>query len=269
MAVRFPALMLLILAPGCRMPAPPAPTPVHSRPSDAGKPAESFTIVFTTFIPGNHLYGPALHPQSYTGILPPRRLVFAGDDSGSTFRARQVVTVVADSGQDHDGLVEGSMRNIGGVTESFVAQDALADGRIDDTDRAACMRGMSAVATTGMAIEGPLRRGPKRVFVRLRTLPFHGPTNRLVLGAPAIDWDLGITIDTSGAEPVYEVAGTWDGYPAAELTINGQPVYSFRPERTRDLVKLLPLYGDVRVDTRGTLRPSAGFPSEFGGRDAR
>src|SRR4051794_10981366 len=172
MPARFSALLLSVLAVGCRMPASPISMVVaRPQPAGPGVPAESFTIVFTTFIPGNHLYGPAFHPQSYTGLLPPRRLVFAGDESGCTFRARQVVTVVADADQDRDGLVEGSERNLGGVTESFVAADALADGRIDDADRDACMgdrrlrQDMGAVATTGMAIEGPLRLGPRRVFV--------------------------------------------------------------------------------------------------------
>src|SRR5688500_12426739 len=43
---------------------------------------ESFTIVFATFIPGNHVLGPWMHPQSYCGVVTPMRLAFAGDDRG-------------------------------------------------------------------------------------------------------------------------------------------------------------------------------------------
>ena len=89
-----------------------------------------------------------------------------------------------------------------------------------------------------------------------------GPRNRLIAGSPSIDWDIGITIDTSGPEPIYEVTGTWDGYPAVELYINRQPVFTFMPENkqgsSRDLLKLLPGYGDFRFVRRGRLTgPSA------------
>jgi hypothetical protein len=82
-------------------------------------------------------------------------------------------------------------------------------------------------------------------------------------GSPSIDWDIRITIDTSGPEPMYEVVGTWDGYPAAELYINRQPVFTFAPGREtssgRELLKLLPGYGDFRFVRRGRLTgPSTG-----------
>jgi hypothetical protein len=79
----------------------------------------------------------------------------------------------------------------------------------------------------------------------------------LVAGSPSIDWDIGITIDTSGPEPIYEVNGTWDGYPAVELYINRQPAFTFMPGQesasSRDLIKLLPGYGDVHFVRRGSL----------------
>jgi hypothetical protein len=196
------------------------------------------------------------------------RLAFAGDDHGfnvdaSSYRARQVVTVIPDEADDPDGLLEGSKRNLGGITESFDAGLALADGRIDDDDRTGApggrriKQGEIAVNTDGMIIDGPIRLGPHCVFVRLRTALMGGPRNRLIAGSPSIDWDIGITIDTSGPEPSYEVAGTWDGYPAAELYINRQPVFTFMPgegsSSSRDLLKLLPTYGDFRFVRRGRL----------------
>jgi hypothetical protein len=203
--------------------------------------------------------GPAFHPQSYSGLFPPTRLAFAGDGRGfdvdsEAFRVRQFVTVIPDAAEDADGLAEGSAQNIGGVSASFEARRAGTAGRGSE----AGFRGMRAVDTAGMVIEGPVRLGPRAVRVRLRTTPLRGPRNGLLAGSPSIDWDLTITIDTSGVEPVYEVTGTWDGYPAMELAINRERVLAFMPgSGTVELLKLLPGYGDVSFAGRGVLgRPS-------------
>jgi hypothetical protein len=276
-AIALPAIACTT-AIGCRTPAASMMRPgAIARPtagSKSGRPiadvrtARSFTIEFATFIPANHLVAPSIHPQAYGGILPPSRLAFAGDDRGFevdaiSYRAKQVVTVLPDESVDADGLEEGSKRNLGGITESFDARLALANGRIDVADRAEAPGDRRvkheevAVDTDGMLIDDPIRLGPHRVFVRLRTSLVGGPRNRLIAGSPSIDWDIGITIDTSGPEPLYEVAGVWDGYPAAELYINRQPVFTFMPDSgpgsTRDLLKLLPGYGDLRFVRRGRL----------------
>lgn len=235
------------------------------------RPPRTFTIVFTTFIPSNYVLAPRIHPQSYRGLFPPKLLVFAGDDRGfdhdaTCYRARQVVTVIPDQADDPTGLLVGSKQNLAGCSESFVASQALADGRIDDRDRVGALgeggveEAVCAADSGGMIIEDPVRVGPHTVSVRLRTARTGGPRNRLVFGSPSIDWWLDITIDTSGSEPTYQVAGTWDGYPAAELYINRQPVFQatpgLRPGSTGDLLKLLPGYGDVRFVARGTLKRS-------------
>ncbi|WP_406697795.1 hypothetical protein V5E97_02910 [Singulisphaera sp. Ch08] len=237
------------------------------------RPVETFTIVFSTFIPSNYVLGPGLHPQSFCGLVPPKRLAFAGDDRGfdvdsTCYRARQVVTIIPEEDDDPDGLLEGAKQNLGGLSESFVASQALADGRIDDRDRDGVLgdgefkQGESAAVADGMLIDDPVRLGPHTVYVRLRTARTGGPRNRLVIGAPSIDWDFGITIDTSGPEPTYEVVGAWDGYPAAELYINRQPVFRStpgnRPGSFVDLLKLLPGYADTRFVTRGTLNGKRG-----------
>src|SRR5262245_48467519 len=87
------------------------PRVANARPSEQSP--RTFTIVFSTFIPSNYVNGPRIHPQAYAGLLPPRRLTFAGDDRGfdvdsTSFRARQVVTVIPDAAEDADGLLEGS-----------------------------------------------------------------------------------------------------------------------------------------------------------------
>jgi hypothetical protein len=230
--------------------------------------AKTFTITFATFIPNNYLLAPWYHPQSFCSLLPPARLAFAGDDRGfdpdsPCFRAKQVVTVIPEQADDPDGLLEGSTRNLGGLTESFDPRVALEDGRIDAGEKASrtgikrCKRGEIPVNTEGMIIEGPNRLGPHTVSVRLRTGAPGGPTNRLIEGSPSIDWDITITIDASGAQPRYRVAGKWDGYPAAELYINRQPVWTYTPKAERlttsSILKLLPGYADVRLDETGVI----------------
>jgi hypothetical protein len=276
-AIALPAIAG-ITAIGCRTPAASMMRPdaiAHAtagpnleRPIPDVRTARSFTIEFATFIPANHLVAPSIHPQAYGGILPPSRLAFAGDDRGfdvdaTSYRAKQVVTVIPDESVDADGFEEGSKRNLGGTTESFDARVALANGRIDDDDRTGAQGDRKikheevSVDTDGMIIDDPIRLGPHRVFVRLRTSLVGGPRNRLIAGSPSIDWDIGVTIDNTGPEPLYEVAGVWDGYPAAELYINRQPVFTFMPAgepgSTRDLLKLLPGYGDLRFVRRGRL----------------
>jgi hypothetical protein len=276
-AIALQAIACVIDA-GCRTlgqpsmsPSPITPTatdPIAEPPTGRVRPKNGFTITFAAFIPANNLVAPWIHPQSYASLVPPKRLTFAGDDRGfdidaTSYRAKQVVTVVPDEADDADGLVEGSKRNLGGISESFDARMALADGRIDEADRRLAPGGSPikqselAVNTEGMIIDDPIRLGPHRVFVRFRTAAMRGPRNPLIVGSPSIDWDIGITIDNSGPEPLYEVAGTWDGYPAAELYINRQPVLTispgYGPGSSRDLLKLLPGYGDFRFVRRGRL----------------
>lgn len=236
----------------------------------------TYTISLAVFIPSNHIVAPPIHPQSFAGpdrwieILP-RRLVFSGDDRGfdvdsARFRAKQVVTLVPDEASDADGLYDSSKLNIGGQTESFFAKSALADGKLDDHDRlhghrkgnqVFPFREKVPVDTSGMLIDDPIRLGPKRVSVRLHTARSGGPRDQLLAGAPSIDWDFTIVIDTSGPTPKYELAGSWDGYPAMEIYINRQPIYQYRGEdrspTLSDLMKLVPGYGDLKVETSGML----------------
>ena len=235
----------------------------------SGAATRSYTITLATFIPNNYVLAPPIHPQSFTGAIP-KRLVFSGDDrafdvDATRYRAKQVVTVVPDEQLDAHGLFDNFKPNLGGQTESFIAQLALEDGKLDDRDRRAGGGKLGpspfhrkvAVDTGGMLIDDPIRLGPKRVSVRLHTAASGGPRDQLIAGAPSIDWDLTIIIDTSGPTPKYDVAGTWDGYPAMEIYINRQPVYQYRgedrPPTMTDLMKLVPKYGDLKVDKSGTL----------------
>ena len=241
----------------------------YSVPTDG---RETYTISLATFIPSNHVLAPVIHPQSFTGMVP-KRLVFSGDDrafdvDATRYRAKQVVTVVPDETLDADGLFNDSKLNLGGRTESFIAKLALADGKLDIADRVGGkgndprpLQREVPVDTSGMLIDDPKRLGPKRISVRLHTAKSGGPRDQLIAGAPSIDWDFTILIDTSGPAPKYELAGTWDGYPAMEIYINRQPIYQYRgedrPPTMSDLMKLAPGYGDLTVDKSGALLPAA------------
>jgi hypothetical protein len=241
--------------------------PTSPTPGTAGDAPSSFEIAFTTFIPADHVVAPWMHPESYAGPSA-RRLVFSGDDrtfdvDATRYRARQRVTIVADAAIDADGLVEGSKQNLGGRTESFVAADALADGRIDDADRDEILgdgkqkHAETAVDPAGMTVDDPVRLGPRRVSVRLWTSAKGGPRDQLISGAPSIDWDLTLVIDTSGPRPTYELTGTWDGYPACELYVNRKPILlrspGAGPASFTDLLKLGPGMADEKIELRGTL----------------
>jgi len=247
----------------------------HSVPTDG---RETYTISLATFIPNNYVLAPVIHPQSFAAPhnwldVIPRRLVFSGDDrafdvDATRYRAKQVVTVVPDETLDADGLFNDSKLNLGGRTESFIAKLALADGKLDIADRVGGkgneprpLQKEVPVDTSGMLIDDPKRLGPKRVSVRLHTAISGGPRDQLITGAPSIDWDFTILIDSSGPAPKYELAGTWDGYPAMEIYINRQPIYQYRgedrPPTMSDLMKLAPGYGDLTVDKSGTLLPAA------------
>lgn len=231
----------------------------------------NFTIALAVFIPNNHVISPVMHPQSFTGLVP-ERLVFAGDDrsfdvDAVRYRAKQVVTLIPDESIDRDGLSDNSKLNLGGRTESYIAKLALADGKLDGDDRVLGKGNFVGplhkdvpVDTRGMLIDDPIRLGPNRVSVRLRTAASGGPRDQLIAGAPSIDWDFTITIDTSGPEPKYELAGKWDGYPAMEIYVNRQPIYQHKgegkPPTMGDLLKLAPVYGDLSVNESGTLRPA-------------
>src|SRR5262249_16866984 len=131
----------------------------------------------------------------YDSLVPPVRLAFAGDDRGfdvdaPSYRAKQIVTVIPNEAEDADGLLQGSKRNLGGITESFDPGLALADGRIEGDARGGPPGGRRIkpskvpVNTGGMIIDDPIRLGPHCVFVRLRTVLMRGPRNRLIPGSP-------------------------------------------------------------------------------------
>lgn len=221
-------------------------------------PEEEFDISFSSFIPANNVIGP---PQSRCGFPPTNRLYFEGDDrsfdpDATSFRTRQLVTVIPNEATDSDGLKEGSDQNLVGETRAY-APDALADGTIDASDDDGTLGDCTLLHDTGTASTGDMeievtRLGPDRVQVHL----FGGAGNPLVFGAPDIDWDFTIEIDTSQDPPQWTLTGSHDGFPAYEIYINGQTIYTYSPGTPPfdfgDLRALFPPL-DVDADDSGQL----------------
>lgn len=218
-----------------------------------------FQINFTTFIQGNSLIGP---PQSRCGRG--EQLFFAGDDrrpnpSATSFRTRQLVTVITDQSVDADGIKDGTgPQNLVGVTKSY-APDALPTIDASDDDYpnlldCHLLHEMAQASNLGMRVS-VTRTGPQSLSIHLQG----SVGNPLVLGAGAlapIDWDLTLRLDTSGPVPSWALSGTDDGFPSWELYANDNPIYIRNappPYTLNDLRKLLPVVGDIQVNASGQL----------------
>jgi len=244
-----------------------------------------FTINVTTFIPGNYVPGP---PQSFCitppsvdlSQLPPQitpphfhKVVFSGDNRGpdrlaTSYRTRQLVTIIPDASADADGLKEGSVENLVGTTKAY-ADDALSDGIIDATDDDGVLDDCHLLHEIATATASNMAVVVTRVtnFVVSAHL-FGGASNPLVSGSPEINWDFTITIDVSSSSPQWAVAGEWDGFPAVEIYINDSLIYFSSPgpgpySFAADLIKLFPGIGDTSVSQSGTVSGTAASSVDF------
>lgn len=226
-----------------------------------GQSNDEFTINLTTFIPGNSLEGP---PNFRCGTRNPGGrmfgLVFAGDNrtfdpTSSDYRTRQNVTVIPDESVDSDGLKDGSIQNLTGITEAY-AGDALptidaADDDYPDLHDCHLLHDIGQADNGNMHVNVS-RIGPHEVSVNLSG----GASNPLVTNAPDIDWDFTLIIDSSSQIVRWTLDGLDDGFPAFEIYINNTPIYTRNappPYTFRDISKLYPGNGDVTVSLSGDL----------------
>ena len=229
-----------------------------------------FDIKFTSFIPSDWIQAPFFHPDRYCFLFSEFAVnrYFNGNDrtfdpsidttETGAFKTMQKVSVIPASWVDSNGLVDGvPIENVVGETKAF-ASDALADGDLNAADEDAegdchLLDERATASRAGMLIEAPVYLADDRISVRLTTNQ-DGPADPLVLESPSIDWDIDITIDSDG---YYEVSGTWDGFPAAELYINGQEIYTFTPGpgpySDITVTKLYNGYGDTTFFKRGRI----------------
>jgi hypothetical protein len=207
---------------------------------------EIVTINVTTFIPANYIK-PPLGPDC--GTAPLSVGVFhKGDDrikkngkpkfspKATTFRTRQVVTIFRDGSAVNPGVVGPAVLAAlpeTGPTEEYAWNALLVDGRISPQDRDPTLNDCSLLHRKGKATTRKMKVDTDIngdiVVVRL-----HGgakdPLVRLaVLEAAHIDWDFTFIIDFSGASPVYAFRGEHDGFPAYEVYINNQKVWTYDP----------------------------------------
>lgn len=229
-------------------------------------PKPEFTINFTTFIPGNNLN--ALLPcntrlcSSGSGLFPPKvsfplyvRLDDRGfDPSATTYRTRQLVTVIPDESADPDGLKEGTKFNDAHPTELY-ASDALPiiDDNDDDAQLCDCHLLHDIVPPVKDMHVDVTRTGPKTVGVHLfghAGTSVSDPIFHIFRPCP-ISWDILLHIDTSGPRPTVAISGAHDGFPAYEVYVNNHPVHRYPvppPLTPTDLFKLCGTLGATFED---------------------
>jgi hypothetical protein len=175
---------------GERVPQPPEPLEVISASAVDGLPnIDTFTIEF----------------RAFDAELP------TSDSTTMTERvtARQSVTIVTDELKDEDGLLEGSVVSDGGRQGNKPVLNLLF-GRDDPP--------------YDLIVDPPVRIGPHKVSVRLRTSTYKKP-GIFTSASDGINWSVTVTIDGEFSEPRYSAMGGWSGAHAAELAINGVRVY--------------------------------------------
>jgi len=195
-----------------------------------------------------------------------RELYFAGDNrdftpAATTYRVRQLVTVIPDETLDADGTKDGSIQNLAGEARAFAA-DAMADGIIDVADEDGIANDCrlfhkAHLAETDFMNVAVTRTGPQSLDIRFSgTLdsPLAGPAQ--VLGA--IDWDFTLSLDNSTKPGRWTLSGAHDGFPAYEIYINETPVYLHDPgappyEFAKDVNKLLPPLDVEIAETSGDI----------------
>jgi hypothetical protein len=159
------------------------------------------------------------------------------------------------SQQSATGIKPGTIRNETGITKSY-APDAVADGVLTPSDDDAVLHDCHLLDDVGQASAAPMkltvkRTGPSRLSVRLKG----SIKNPLVPPAPTVDWDLTLIIDASSSPVKWAISGSHDQFPAFELYVNNQLIYSRDVARPVTFVSIgTGLTSSVFVESVGTLQ---------------
>lgn len=217
---------------------------------------EQYEVELTSFIRAPWIEGPPV-PRCRFEDERPRPLIFDGDGRGfqagaASYRTRQTATLVTDEDVDADGLV--SHENLVGETLAF-AQDALADGRIDESDEDGILldchllhdRDTASNADMSVQSLGPVSNGTVRIRLS------GGPGNPLVRFSCDIDWNLSLTLTDDGTATSYQLVGNHDGFPAYEVYVDGHAIYRYDPGAADRGLMSLCGGRDVSVQESGTL----------------
>ena len=220
--------------------------------------SDEFRVNLTSFIPGNNLQAPP--PWQYR-CASRGALFFEGDTrtfdpEATSFRTRQIVTVIPDASIDADGIKNSEPpENLTGLTRAYAA-DALPI--LDAGDDDGVLHDCSLLHDIGHASNSDMdvlvtRVTPSRIAVHF----IGSAANPLVAAAAPIDWDLTLELDVAGSSPTWRLTGVEDGFPAFEMYINNVPIYQRNapPPYTfgGDLRKLFAHVGDVTVALSGNL----------------
>lgn len=196
--------------------------------------SQEFTVNFTTFIPGNNL-NTGISCKARFQQSRPQSLFVRLDDrefdpdqpNSSTYRTRQLVTVITDETVDPDGLKEGTEFNDAHPTKTY-AGDALPF--IDDSDDDATLRDCHLLDNIASPIKDMhidvTRIGPNTIEVHLFGDAGTGFPMRFIRPAP-ISWDIILDIDTSGDRPTVAYSVAHDGFPSYEIFVNDYPIYHY------------------------------------------
>jgi hypothetical protein len=209
-------------------------------------PAEEFKISFSAFIPHDNVPGPPFDTCRTASPYSLRRdLYYRGDNrsfsaAAPNYRVREKVTVIPDSvvgeAVDANGLKKNSIERLIGQTRSY-AEDAILNNNMidvgdDDGVPDDCIlfhQAATALITDGNGMEVTVERiNEHKVTIHLTGGPGNPLNTAAKLGAN-LDWDYTITIDTSADKPNWTLKGAHDGFPAYEIYINDQEIYTYSP----------------------------------------
>jgi hypothetical protein len=136
------------------------------------------------------------------------------------------------------------------------APDALRDGVIDANDDDATLGDCHLLHDTGRASNSGMSVTAQRLSDTKVEVALNGAVgNPLVFSAPTTDWLLKVVIDEAAS--TWTLTGDHDGFPAYEVYINSQPMYTFSPGSppysfVKDVSKLFPPM-EVSVNRSGPL----------------
>lgn len=209
--------------------------------SAAGVPDDPFfDIRLATFIPANHVPGPATSVCAPAGTVTPLQLSFEGDDrsfdaESTKYRTLQEVTIVTEASADSDsnGIKDGtSIHKDIGVSRSY-APDATIDGVITEADRDGVFYDCILEQEQGRALLSEHNVEVSRVDAHSVRVRLHGAaSNPIVVGSwlAAINWDITLVISRGEDATTYRIEkGCHDPFPAYELYIDKKPIHLFGP----------------------------------------
>jgi len=199
------------------------------------KKQSDFTVSFSAFIPGNYVSASPNFCLREPRSGPSHSFLFAAaddrwfDPSANTYRVRQVVTVIPDQTIDPDGLKEGTAQTTSHDTKLY-ADDALPVIDQSDDDAPNDCQLLHAIDTP--VLDGVqiivLRIGPNQVRVHLRGNAGTGAAFGLGHWCN-ISWDATLEINTAGPRPTVVFQGSHDKFPAYEIYVNNQAIYTHSP----------------------------------------